>query len=148
MNKGLNSSNIDAILAMNEAIRVVRPFSRWRYITKSSGRVLLFIDALLKAFIELFEYLKINEKTASQVIKEINLMFYTTFGQTEFNSLIEDRSGSNMNFIQLFARFRKYSNYFSNKLSPNFKMLHLLLCLMNYLYFWKWNLRTTSTCSI
>jgi hypothetical protein len=70
----------------------------------------------LKDFIELFENLKINEKTVSQVIKDINLKFYTTFGLTEFNSLIEDRSGSNVNFIQLFARFKKYSDYFAKKL--------------------------------
>jgi hypothetical protein len=87
----------------------------------SLGRVLLFIDALLKAFINLFENLKTNEKTDSQVLKYINLMFYTTFGQTKFNSLIEDRSGSDMNFEQLFASIRKYSNYFANKLSPKFK---------------------------
>jgi hypothetical protein len=87
----------------------------------SLGRVLLFIDAMLKAFIELFEHLKTNENTTSQVIKDINLMFYTALGQARFNSLIEDRRGSKMNFIQLFASIRKHSDYFAKKLSPKFE---------------------------
>jgi hypothetical protein len=107
--------------AGSDFIPKVYNFDRFKAKDYSLGRVLLFIDALLKAFIELFEHIKTNEKTDSQVIKEINLMFYTTFGQTEFNSFIEDRSGSDMNFEQLFASIREYSNYFANKLSPKFK---------------------------
>lgn len=90
-------------------------------INYSMGRVLLFIDALLKAFKDLFVRLQTDGKSDAQVIKEINAKFYTVSGQAEFNSLIEDRRSSKVNFNELFESIRSYCNYFSSKMPADYK---------------------------
>ena len=84
------------------------------------GRVLLFIDSLLEAFIEIFKELKTDDKTDSQVLKEVNRVFYTSVGQARFSSLIKERSTSEMKFRQLFNSVRSHSDYFKGRISTEF----------------------------
>ena len=78
----------------------------------SVGRVLVFINAVIAAYVELFNRLKSSDYSIPNVLKEINFRFHTLAGHAEFEELVWDKLKNltditpKITFVQVFERIR------------------------------------------